>query len=214
MARPVSIDERALLAAARSVFLERGYSATTAEVAERAGVSEGTLFHRYGTKKALFAAAMAFGLAGLLSKLDLKGAGGAPELEAKLVEVVVNLVEFLREMMPAMMMSWSNRAESGIPEGLDVPDPPPLRLQRALSGFFAGEVREGRLRAADPDVLARLIMGGAMEYVFLEMLGKAQGIPATPLGTYAHGLVDVLLRGAAVTPPPPPQIKQRRSKKG
>ncbi|MEO6418509.1 MAG: helix-turn-helix domain-containing protein, partial [Polyangiaceae bacterium] len=58
--RPPTISDDRLLEAAREVFLARGIRATTAEVAERAHVSEGTIFHRYKTKDALFSAAMQF----------------------------------------------------------------------------------------------------------------------------------------------------------
>ena len=56
--RPPTIDSEKLLAAAREVFLERGIRATTLEVAQRARVSEGSLFHRFKTKEALFRAAL------------------------------------------------------------------------------------------------------------------------------------------------------------
>src|SRR6478609_5715637 len=58
--RPPTIDSQRLLSVARDVFLERGIRATTLEVAERAGVSEGALFHRFKSKEALFSAAMDF----------------------------------------------------------------------------------------------------------------------------------------------------------
>ena len=58
MARPTSIKDETIVAAAREVFLERGIQATTAEVAERAGVSEGSVFKRFKTKSELFRAAM------------------------------------------------------------------------------------------------------------------------------------------------------------
>src|SRR5215831_3772725 len=58
--RPPTIDSQRLLGVARDVFLERGIRATTLEVAERAGVSEGVLFHRFKSKEALFSAAMDF----------------------------------------------------------------------------------------------------------------------------------------------------------
>jgi hypothetical protein len=41
MARPVTISDEQILDAARAVFTEKGPRATTAEIAERAGVSEG-----------------------------------------------------------------------------------------------------------------------------------------------------------------------------
>ena len=58
MSRPTSIKDQTIIDAARAVFLERGFGATTAEVAERAMVSEGTLFKRFRTKAELFQAAM------------------------------------------------------------------------------------------------------------------------------------------------------------
>ncbi len=46
-----------LLAAARSLFVERGYAATTtAELARAAGVAEGTVFHHFESKQALLEA--------------------------------------------------------------------------------------------------------------------------------------------------------------
>src|SRR5262245_16628465 len=42
---------------ARTLFAERGYAATTtADVARRAGVSEGILYHHFGSKEGLLAA--------------------------------------------------------------------------------------------------------------------------------------------------------------
>ena len=50
--------KRALtMQAARRLFVERGYAATTtADVARQAGVSEGILFHHFGSKEGLLAA--------------------------------------------------------------------------------------------------------------------------------------------------------------
>ncbi|MCB0926025.1 MAG: TetR/AcrR family transcriptional regulator [Mycobacterium sp.] len=57
---PRRIDVDAVLAAAVSVFAEKGYrTTTTKEIAERAGVNEVTLFRRYGGKAALINAALA-----------------------------------------------------------------------------------------------------------------------------------------------------------
>jgi AcrR family transcriptional regulator len=45
-----------LVAAARALFAAQGYDATsTVQIAERAGVSEGILFHHFGSKRGLFA---------------------------------------------------------------------------------------------------------------------------------------------------------------
>lgn len=90
---------RKLLAAAMQVFAEQGYhGATTRVIAARAGVAEKTLFAHYGSKAAVFAAAMGPGLEAMM------GAGAVAELagvlarggtlEERLYAVAKNRIEF------------------------------------------------------------------------------------------------------------------------
>ncbi|MER6831741.1 TetR/AcrR family transcriptional regulator [Streptosporangium sp. NPDC000563] len=69
-ARPLRADARRnrerILAAAEAVFAEKGVSASTEEVAARAGVAIGTVFKHFPTKQALLQAIMK----GLLGRLD------------------------------------------------------------------------------------------------------------------------------------------------
>ena len=58
MPRPVSIQDDVILRAAREIFLEKGWDATTSEIAAKAGVSHGIIFKRFKTKQALFQSAM------------------------------------------------------------------------------------------------------------------------------------------------------------
>ena len=58
MGRPRVISDDDVLAAAREAFVEHGLGASTREIARRAGISEGVLFQRHGTKSELFFAAM------------------------------------------------------------------------------------------------------------------------------------------------------------
>lgn len=58
MGRHKTISDDALLAAARQIFVTRGYSASTREIAQIAGISETVLYQRFKTKDTLFYAAM------------------------------------------------------------------------------------------------------------------------------------------------------------
>ena len=58
MGRHKQISDIEVLAVARDVFREQGHSASTREIAAKAGVSQATLFQRFGDKSALFQAAM------------------------------------------------------------------------------------------------------------------------------------------------------------
>jgi AcrR family transcriptional regulator len=51
------VTQRALIAAARPLFAERGYAAVSAEeIVAAAGLTRGALRHHFGDKKALFRA--------------------------------------------------------------------------------------------------------------------------------------------------------------
>src|SRR4051794_39965721 len=107
--RPPVISDEKILDTARDVFLEYGIRATTAEVAFRARISEGTIFHRFKSKDALFRAAMRFDpeqgpqlIEGLLPRV------GAEDLRTSLVGLGKRLLELGRVILPVMMMSWSN----------------------------------------------------------------------------------------------------------
>src|SRR6185436_12009941 len=97
MPRPPKIKDEEILAAAREVFLEKGIRATTAEVARRAGIAEGSVFNRFPTKLALFQAAMRPTMeeppwARLL--VDRVGQG---DLFENLVEIGGQVLDFLRQ---------------------------------------------------------------------------------------------------------------------
>ena len=213
MARPTTIDDDDLLRAARAVFLEHGIRATTAEVARRAGVSEGTLFHRFGSKAGLFHTAMRPPSAeDLVARLGLPARVGVGELDGHLCEVLGIIIDFFDGMMPLMMMGWSNRNEGGDAEQARGGTPPPTVLTRALAGYFEAEMRDGRLRRVDAEVLARTMTGGAWGHVFYELLAHEAG-DALPLarGTFVRGLVDIALRGVEQKPAPRSRAQRRRT---
>lgn len=203
MPRPVSIKDQTLIDAARAVFLERGFGATTAEVAERAGVSEGTLFNRFKSKAELFQAAMEPQLDQLEWLADLDPRVGQGELREHLHELGAAGIEFFRQLMPLVMMSYANPTPSGLPEALTQSNPPPLRALRHLSSYFEAEIRLGRLRPVDPELLARVFLGSVQQYVFFELVTRAQHAMPLPLPTFLRGLVDLLWRGAGPEQPVP-----------
>ena len=209
MPRPISIKDQTIVDAARAVFLERGFGATTAEVAERAGVSEGTLFKRFHSKSGLFQAAMAPTFESLDFLDGLEERVGRGDLREHLTELAEAGVNFFRKLMPLMMMSWSNPGPTGLPEALTQPNPPPLRALKKLAGYFEAEIRLGRLRPFDAEILARIFLGGVQQYVFFELVTRAQHALPMPLPTFLRGLVAVLWDGAS--PQPTVDAPARRS---
>jgi AcrR family transcriptional regulator len=197
--RPPVITSDALLEIAREVFLERGIRATTAEVAERARVSEGTIFHRFGSKDALFRAAMRFDPEQIPEPLASLPEGGRGDLRATLTEMATGLLALGRVTVPMMMMSWSNPAgEYSIDKLLNRPAHGYRRAFLKLRDFFAEEVAAGRLDA-DPDALSRIFMGSLHHFCMTELIFSGdQAPPRRPASeVYVESLVDLMLRGAS-----------------
>src|SRR5690349_10344588 len=197
MPRPPRIKDEEILAAARAVFLEKGIRATTAEVAERAGNAEGSIFNRFPSKAALFQAAMKPTFEEPAWAGRALAQIGQGDVVENLVELGTEVLEFLRMILPLVMMSWSNPGSSGIPEALTGPNPPPLRVLRALGQIFEAEMKLGRIRKRDPELLARVFLGSLQNYVFFEVLLRAQELLPLPARTYVRGVVELLWEGAA-----------------
>jgi AcrR family transcriptional regulator len=194
--RPPVISRERLLEIAREVFLEHGIRATTAEVATRAGVAEGTIFLRFKSKVDLFRAAMQFDPDQALAFVEaLPGRAGEPDLRATLCDFAEQFLRLGRVAVQVMMMSWSN------PDQTDCLERNPDRGQRyrrviaALRRFFELEMESGRLRDLDAELLARMLMGSLHHFVMGEVIA---GGPVGRLSAeqYAAQVVEVLLRAA------------------
>ena len=193
--RPPTIDSEHLLAVARQVFLEQGFRATTLEVAERAGVSEGVLFHRFKSKEGLFSAAMEFDREEAPRRV-LQAIEAIEGLEVRdaIVQLATTLLEVGRVALPIMMMSWSN--PQSFAGGTDDKKRAGFRkFLRELGAYFERKMDAGELRRMDAEVLARALLGAVHHYATTRILIEP-GDSVIPEGMYVRGLVDLLLNGA------------------
>jgi AcrR family transcriptional regulator len=96
--RHKTISDEDVLAVARSVFRERGHTVSTRDIAKIAGISETVLYQRFGSKEALFFAAMVPGppdLQKLLGPLDPPG-----EARLWVRSVVDRMTAYFAEVLP------------------------------------------------------------------------------------------------------------------
>lgn len=197
MARPRTITNQQILKAARELFLERGPSVPTAEIARHLGISEGSIFKRFSTKHELFVAAM-----GLDSPAnwgpELEQLVGQGELRDNLVQLSVRLLGFVRELLPRIMLMWSCRGgHAKHLKAMHREDAPPRRALQAIARYLEAEMRLGRLRRGDPQLTARILMGAIWNLVFMETVAQVER-PEDPVG-YAERLVQTLWQGIAPT---------------
>ena len=208
MPRPVTIQDSAILDAARRVFLARGYPASTAEIARRAGVSEGSLFKRFRTKTELFLAAMQVQSREQEQRGLLLAAIGQKPIRTTLEGYGRHLLRHLQIVMPRILMVTSSGlrfARHYRPTDC----PPPLQHVALLTQYLRAEIRHGRLRLANPEMHADIFVGALSHCAFCEtVLGRR----ATSHVDYVRTLVDGILR--AGQPPDTRRTRLPRTKTG
>lgn len=193
--RPPTIDVDHVLHVAREVFLARGIRATTSEVAEKAGISEGSLFHKFRTKEGLFRAAMSMPDS-TIPDLILTAVG---ELEG--MEVRDALMQFSRALLqigkvgiPLMMMSWSN--PDACSAHYDHNRAKFREVMKRIAAYLERQMVAGRLRNIDPEVVARTFLGAIHHYCMTRLIAGDDDDGIIPESMFARGLVDLLLNGA------------------
>ena len=194
MPRPSTITDEQILSAAREVFLEEGLQATTAEIARRAGISEGTIFRRFETKQELFFAAM-----GATNKpvwFDLATSlAGQGDLEENLTRLATEILDFFAIVLPKAHLVLVQSQTTRLIDIFEDPcEAPPVSALRALTKFFLIEQKAGRLQTCDPEVSARLFLGSLHHFAFCEMCG-INDIVVMPRQTFVRCTVNQLLRG-------------------
>jgi AcrR family transcriptional regulator len=196
MGRPEVIERGVLLDIARDVFKDRGMRATTAEVAQRAGISEGALFKRFKTKAELFRAAVEHVGEAPAWIASLPARVGRGNLDEELEALALEMLQFARTLMPCVLMAHANNGEGELPVWQGTM-PPPIRALKALAAYFEAEMKLGRVREGDPEIYARSFAGPLMHFVVMELMHRSQDFMPIASETFVRGHVRVLLRGFA-----------------
>jgi AcrR family transcriptional regulator len=192
MGRTRTYDTDAIIEAARKVFLEQGPSAPTLTIAQAAGVSEGLLFKRFGTKQKLFHAAMGIPDVDANALVaELIGTGEVPE---NLYKVAVEITTLLREVFPRLMMLWSSRGENLMDEMHQHRDTPSFKFIQALAYYLEEEMKLGRVAKTDPLVAARLVEGACANYVFWDIVELNTEL-VMDLDLYIKEMVNIIWQG-------------------
>lgn len=194
MARPVTITDDQILEAAREAFLSEGFNASTLEIARRAGVSEGSIFKRFGSKERLFAEAVKMPAVPAWIR-DLEAAHDDGDPRETLVHVSLQILSYFQEIVPRVVVARGARPCRPGPR-TDTAEPPPVRDRRALARFLRREMERGRLAPCDPDVVARMLLGSLFSYVFETVVHPDVSGQQGP-DTFVRGLVQRIWEGIA-----------------
>ncbi|MBE2900698.1 TetR/AcrR family transcriptional regulator [Methanothermobacter thermautotrophicus] len=154
----VSTENR-ITDAARELFIKKGYRGTTTrEIASRAGVSEVTVFRKFGSKKNLLKRIMDESIERISPALQVLEGDGEPrdvleEVSQQLVRVMV------REKIDLLFVMMVEREleEHGFEEW-EIPDSAGRLIYDSIEGYLRKKIREGSIRAVDPGTVAEMMI--------------------------------------------------------
>ncbi len=199
MGRPRQTTDEAILRAARDCVLERGAGVSTAVIAEAAGVSQATLFKRFGTKEELLLAALAPGADALAPWLEGLAAGPpAGDLEPHFRALIRSMVDFFEQLVPRLAaLKAAGLMHRAVDAVRDLGgEAPPIQGRVVLSRWLATAQRRGQLGPGDPQSIAIALMSACMGLAARRHMLGDSGLSLSPEG-YAAELSELLWRGLA-----------------
>ncbi|MEO1093853.1 MAG: TetR/AcrR family transcriptional regulator [Cyanobacteria bacterium J06638_28] len=193
---PENETETRILTAAQRLFARHGYGGTTTrDLAQAAGVAEGTLFRHFESKKAILVRVATEGwveiLTDLLTELSEMGSYKA-----------------IGQVMRRRMWNFSHNAELVRVCFMEAQFHPDLREQiqtevitkmtDVAEAFFQTAIDRGIYRPTNPRVIARIFLGMFTVAGFSQStLGDEDGSPKA-MQELAEGLTDIFLNGVLV----------------
>jgi AcrR family transcriptional regulator len=174
MGRRKTLPDEEVLKAARAAFLRHGHAASTREIAEDVGLSQATLFQRYGDKTDLFTAAMLPEPIDIAFILEGPGDGSKAGSKEVLLGVAIRLHQVLTATLPLI------RTLAGHPDldprileqahrQLGVPD-----LIASLERCFSDWRDDGQLPVhLDPSALTEALLLATHGLAMMAMAGSA-----------------------------------------
>lgn len=183
--RPSSGAREAVLGAALELIGEQGLGQLrTRDVAQRAGVSEASVFYHFKDKVGLLQEALLAGLEPLRA-LDPAVAAGLADrsLADTLLEVVTALEAFFDNAMTVLSAVHSDPAlRPAFAERLSKGDHGPHRGVALLAGYLTGMAQRGLVRPdVDAEAVAALLTGTCFQRSWLRYLtgsGRRESLPS------------------------------------
>ena len=201
MGRPANAEGRqtraAFMNAALELFSQKGYFGTSLrDIAKVVGVRESALYNHFSSKDQLFEALIAAASEERIEQFHEITEGPVDDVRRLLETIVLRTLESFRQPRQEQLFRIL------MADGIRLTRDGRLNLMERLSAgqvlmrqLFVRLMREGHLRAADPDVLMLAFTGPMLVWRQLNAIGADHSVLRAP-AAFARGHVDQFLQGA------------------
>jgi len=181
--------EKRITEAARELFIKRGYRGTTTrEIASRAGVSEVTVFRKFGSKKNLLKRIMDESSERISGVLEVLRRDGDPRdvLKEVIQKLIMVMVQEKIDLLFLMMVE-RELEEHGF-DGWEIHDSTARLIYDSIEHYLRDKISEGSIRVVDPGTAAEMIIS-YISHASLSSHFRGHETPA------AESFIDILWRG-------------------
>jgi AcrR family transcriptional regulator len=155
--RPRTISDDEILKVVRSCVLQDGPNVSTQTIADQAGVSQATLFKRFGNKVHLISRALLLGMEAPRFIKTLEADVDLDEPKAQLLRMATGMHAFFEKMVPCF--SALRAAGIDLPETMSK-EAPPVRARLAIEEWIRTLQVAGVARATEnPETLSIALIG-------------------------------------------------------
>ena len=158
--RPKTISDEEILEVVRSCVLNEGPAVSTQIIANQVGVSQATLFKRFGNKVHLITRALLLGVEAPNLIRGLEAEVDCDKPKEQLLKMAINLHAFFEKMVPC----WSALRSAGIEPPDNLPkDAPPVRGRLALENWVRTLQEAGIITAQEHPESISISLIGALQ---------------------------------------------------
>ena len=185
-----------ILKSALRLFANLGYDGTTTrDLAESAGIAEGTLFRHFPNKKAILIEVATQGWVEILTDLltELSEMGSYKAVAQVMRRRMLNLHKNA-DMLKVCFMEAQFHPELRDRIQLEVID----KMTDVAEVFFQSAMDQGIYRRMDPKIVARVFLGMFAVAGFSQDTIMGEGSSPAEMQAMAEGLADIFLNGVLV----------------
>jgi AcrR family transcriptional regulator len=187
-----------ILKAALKLFAKQGYDGTTTrDLAEKAGVAEGTLFRHFVNKKAILIEVATQGWIEILTDLltELSEMGSYKAVAQVMKRRMLNMHQNA-DLLKVCFMEAQFHADLREQIQTEVV----VKMTDVAEAFFQTAMDQGIYRQMDPKMVARVFLGMFTVAGFSQDTIMAPGSSPTEMMAMAEGIADIFLNGVLVQP--------------
>ena len=192
--RPKKTSDIDLLAAVYQCLIRHGITSSTQFIANKVGVSQATLFKRFGTKEKLIRRALLSPIDGHNIFAIIKKQPNLASPKGQIESLSLTLLHFFEDMVPTLMLLRSSGSD--LPTMWEGENTPPVMMRKLLTSWVEHLQELHQLRDIPAEPIALALLGAIQHRAMRKHIVHDTTMTKTD-EEYLSSIVDIFWNGIA-----------------